>query len=242
MTRPLAALATALAVTAAAPAAAASEVPQPPAPRGVVVLVPGSGFNGTDQRSADRMSLPPATWRRWGLRTVVAGYGRGRRGLADVRDEVGRARAAHPGLPLTLYGESSGGTWALLLAAEGLADRLVAFAAPTDQETLARADSGGARHLGRVVWPRHFGDSDEDNALEPFDVWSAAAPALPVLLGYSRGDHIVPVQQGRLLQGVAPAADLLVLARGHRRFVHAPVTRAGYARLRRAARALASGP
>ena len=233
------ALAIVLAMLAAAPAAAA-RVPQPSDPVGTVVLVPGSGFNGAGTDNAERMSLRIDVWRRWGLRTFVAEYRRGRRGLVDVRREVRRARAASPGLPRTVYGESSGGTWSLLLAAEGLVDRAVVLAGITDQETLAQSEAGPARHLGGEVWPRYFGDPQSDNALEPFDVWSVQVPAVPLLLAYSTGDRVVPPQQGELLASTDPAIDFRVLDRGRHYFVHARVDPAGFVTLRRAARRLAT--
>jgi hypothetical protein len=228
------------AVLALLPGAAAAKVPQPRDPNGVVVLVPGSGFNGADAGNAERMSLRVPVWRRWGLRTVVAEYRRGRAGLADVRRTLRRARASAPDLPLIVYGESSGGTFSLLLAAEGLVDRAVVLAAPTDQETLAASRYRLARHLGADVWPRYFGDAAADNAFEPFDVWSAGPPIVPLLLGYSRGDRIVPVQQGELLAGTDPAIGLRVLGGGRHRFVHADVDPADFVTLRRAIRRFAT--
>jgi hypothetical protein len=229
------------AVFAIAPVGAAgAAVTQPRDPIGVVVLVPGSGFNGADSGNAERMSLRVPTWRRWGLRTVIAEYRRGRAGLLDVRRALRRARASTPELPLTVYGESSGGTWSLLAAADGLVDRAVVFAAPTDQETLAASKQRLARHLGGDVWPRYFGDADEDNMFEPFDVWSEGPPLLPLLLAYSRGDGIVPPQQGELLAGTDPAIGLQVLDSGKHQFVHAQVDPVDFVTLRRAVRRLAT--
>lgn len=234
--RPLA-VALVLAGVAAAPARAA--VPQPGLPSATVVLVPGSGFNGAGTAYADRMSIRVGTWRRWGFRTRVASYRAGKAGLTDLVRTVRRARRGAPGVPLCVYGESSGGTWALLVAARTSAvDCLIVLAAPTDQETLARSPFRPARHLGATMWPRRFGEADEDNGWEPYDVWGATTVAVPVLLGYSEGDRIVPQQQGRIFAPVAPGAELRVLRAGPHRFVHARVDAADFVSLRRAARAL----
>ena len=219
----------------------AAAVLQPARPRAVVVMIPGSGFNGAGTANVSRMSLALGDWRRWGFRTKVAAYRRGRAGLRDVTRLVEEVHRATPGLPLCLYGESSGGTWALLVAAAHpeLVDCAVVLAAPTDQETLARAPDHPARHLARVVWPRYFGAATADDVFEPFDVWSAAAPTtLPVLAVYSRGDEIVPPQQGELLAGLSPLVDLRVLRRGRHSFVHANVAPSDFVAARRAARAL----
>jgi len=221
----------------AAPGAAA--VPQPIAPVAVVVLVPGSGFNGAGTANADRMSIRIGSWRRWGFRTRVAAYRAGKAGLTDVMRTVRRAHRGAPDLPLCVYGESSGGTWALLTASRTPnVDCVVALAAVTDQETLTRSPFRRARHLGATMWPRRFGAADEDNGWEPYDVWGAMVVPAPVLLGYSEGDRIVPPQQGRIFAPVAPEAELRVLRAGPHRFVHARVGAADFVALRRAARAL----
>lgn len=232
----LAALAAA-ALTAAPPAAA---IPQPAAPRATVVMIPGSGFNGAQRANARRMSFTEGVWRSWGFRTRIAAYRRGKAGLIDVTRAVDRAKRAAPRLPLCVYGESSGGAWALLSAAQRptTVACAVVLAGITDQETLARSPSRPARHLALGVWPRYFGRSPGDDRFEPYDVWAADPPDVPVLLAYSRNDRIVPPQQGELLATRSPAAELRVLRPGRHRFVHARVDPADFVRARRAARAL----
>lgn len=236
------ALLLAVLVVALASAPAAAEVPQPAAPSAVVVLVPGSGFNGAGVANAERMTFRAGSWRRWGFRTRIAPYRAGKAGLTDVTRAVRDARRASPGLPVCVYGESSGATWALLVAARTTdVACVVALAAPTDQETLAASPYRRARHLGGTMWPRRFGSADEDDAWEPYDVWSETVVRVPVLLGYSRGDRTVPPQQGRIFAPVAPESELRVLRRGARGFVHARVHRDDLVALRRAARALVEG-
>lgn len=233
----------ALAAAALAAPAGAQTIAQPASPRATVVMVPGSGFNGARVRNALRMSFKEDVWRSWGFRTKVAPYRRGKAGLVDVTRVVRRAVRETPGLPLCVYGESSGGTWALLVATRVAdVDCVIALAAPTDQETLARAADYGAQHLARTVWPRYFGSSPGDDVYEPFDVWSASAPPpIPVLAVYSDGDTIVPAQQGELFAPISGFVELRVLPRGRHSFVHAKVDTGAFVRARRAALQLVAG-
>lgn len=193
---------------------------------GIVLLVPGSGFVGAPRRIAAAMRLPPAIWHEWGLRTRVAAYRGGATGLADVGAALGAVHRAFPRSPVCLYGESSGGTWALVVAARDPRVRcVVVAAAPTDQESWARSTSRAARSLARRKWPQYFGaDPHQDNAFEPYDVWGAERPRIPVLGYYAAGDPIVPVQQGRIFARADPGARIRVLPRGAHRFIHSGVT------------------
>lgn len=196
----------------------------PPQPRGIVILVPGSGFSGALAVTARAMRLPPAVWHEWGLRTRVAAYRGGARGLADVGAVLGAVHRSSPRAPVCLYGESSGGTWALVAAAHDPRLRcVVVAAAPTDQETWAQAKSGAARRLARRTWPRYFGSSRLDNALEPYDVWGALRPKVPVLAFYAEGDPVVPAQQGEIFARADPDAEIRLLRRGRQPFVHSRV-------------------
>jgi len=181
------------------------------------------------------LSLDTAVWRSWGYRTRPAPYRSGKNGLTDVATAVRAAKRRWPSQPLCLYGESSGGTWALVVAARS-ADVacVVVSAAPTDQETWARSERHGAQRLARVVWPGFFGDARRDDVYEPFDVWKAARPRIPVFLLYARGDQAVPAQQGLLFSTLGPDTTLRVLDRGRHGFVHGDVNTAQLARARRA--------
>lgn len=211
-----------------------------PAPAATVVLVPGSGFRGTDRYDGARLSIRPAIWRTWGLHTRVAAYGPGRVGPADVLAAVDAARRAAPGRRLCLYGESSGGTWALLAAARarGVSCVIVA-AAPTDEESWRRATSHAARVLSRRVWPAFFGGRRHDNPFEPLDVWRAARPRVAVLYLAAAGDPAVPVQQGRILGRLGARIRVRVLHRGRHPFVHSRVSARDFSGALRAVRRLA---
>lgn len=196
---------------------------------GTVVLVPGSGFSGVGPREEIRLAIGREHWRDWGLRTVAARYRAGRRGARDVREAVARAQRHGP---VCVYGESSGGTWALLAAAALDVACVAVSVAPTDQETWAESEEHGARVLATKRWPRYFGGPDEDDAFEPLDVWAFAAPAVPVFLLYAAGDQVVPPQQGEVFAPVAGDVRMHVLREGRRFFVHSRVRRADLLRAR----------
>lgn len=219
-----------------APAAGKPE-PQPRDPLATVLLVPGSGFHGVGPRKPIRLSIGADHWRRWGYRTRVVRYAAGRRGLADVAAAIRTAKRARPRLPLCVYGESSGGTWALVAAAgDPDVDCLVVSASPTDQETWARSDRGGALRLATEVWPGYFGTAGEDADYEPYDVWLAFRPAIPVFLVYAQGDQAIPAQQGKIFATVPGDIRLRVLHEGRRMFVHNEVDRDELLRVRGEAR------
>lgn len=202
---------------------------------GTVVLVPGSGFSGIGPREQPRLAISERHWRDWGFNTRYVRYRAGKRGEDDVQQAVANARRKGP---VCLYGESSGGTWALLAAATQGAACVVVAAAPTDQESWARSDAHGAQILATERWPRYFGAPDEDNDFEPYDVWMAFRPAIPTLLLYAVRDLAVPVQQGRIFATVPGDIRLRVLRRGPRVFVHSKVRRADLVEAHRAARAM----
>lgn len=199
-----------------------------------VLLIPGSGFSGIGPHETPRLAVGVQHWRDWGFRTRVVRYRAGRRGLADVRRAV--ARTTNPSRTC-LYGESSGGTWALIAAADAGVACVIASASPTDQETWAQSDAHGAQVLSTERWPRYFGRSpDEDDDYEPYDVWSAFEPEVPALLVYAANDLTVPPQQGRWFATVPGDVTLRVLPRGHAAFVHSKVGRSALIAARTAMR------
>ena len=67
-----------------------------------------------------------------------------------------------------LYGESSGGTWALDAAANVAGvDCVMTGAAPTDEDTWRRARRGPAFTFSHRIWPAFFGTGKADDAFEP---------------------------------------------------------------------------
>lgn len=204
---------------------------------GTVVLVPGSGFHGIGPQKEIRLSIAAQQWRDWGFRTRLVRYREGRAGLRDVRAAISAAGRARPDEPVCVYGESSGGTFALLAAAADNGARcLVIAASPTDQETWALSDRRGAQRLSREVWPGYFGGPSQDDSFEPYDVWSAFRPTVPVMLLYAQGDQAVPAQQGKIFATAPGDVRLRVLHQGARMFVHNRVARDDLLRARGEAR------
>lgn len=202
---------------------------------GTVVLVPGSGFSGIGPREEPRLAISQRQWRDWGFATRYVRYRAGKSGERDVQAAVARAKQRGR---VCVYGESSGGTWALLAAATQGVACVIVSAAPTDQESWSQSKAHGARILSTERWPRYFGAPDEDNDFEPYDVWMAFRPAIPALLLYGVGDLSVPPQQGRIFATVPGNIRLRVLRRGSRVFVHSKVRRSDLVAAHRAARTL----
>jgi pimeloyl-ACP methyl ester carboxylesterase len=203
-----------------------------PAPSAIVLLVPGSGFRGADSYDVADLSITSAMWRRWGFLTRAAPYGPGKAGPDDVAAAIRHAHAAHPGLPLCLYGESSGGTWALVAAARepGVAC-VVISASPTDEETWRHSKRPVAHTFSHRVWPAYFGSATADDGYEPLDVWKQSKPAVRAFLIVARNDPVVPPQQGQIFARAVPGSTLRILSKGNRQFVHSRVSRPGFARV-----------
>lgn len=219
-----AALCAAAGVTLAACGSSASDVPAAPAPRATVLLVPGSGFRGADAYDGDRMAIGQAQWRRWGFRVRVVAYGPGKAGRDDVALAALSVRQRDPHGRVCLYGESSGGTWALVAAAnDPEIDCVIAAAAPADEDTWLRSKRRVARTFAHRIWPAYFGTGAADDAFEPFDVWKARQPAVPAFLVVAQNDLTVPPDQGRVMDGL-PGTTLRVLPAGRAPFVHSRVS------------------
>ena len=216
----------ALAALALPACGSAADVPTaaPSTPRTTVLLVPGSGFRGADAYDGDRMAIGQTTWRRWGFRVKVVAYGPGKAGRADVAAAMLGARERDPRGRICIYGESSGGTWALVTAAnDPEVDCVIASAAPADEDTWLTSRRRVAHTFAHRIWPAYFGTGSEDDAFEPFDVWQARRPAVPAFLVVARNDQTVPPDQGTVMDRL-PGTTLRVLPGGRVPFVHSRVS------------------
>jgi hypothetical protein len=127
--------------------------------------MPGSGYHGADEFDGDRMAIGQTTWRRWGFRVKVVGYGPGKTGRDDVLTAVHAERKRNPDGRVCLYGESSGGTWAMVAAAnEPGVDCVIAGAAPADEDTWRRSKLRVARTFSHLNWPSFFVTGEQDDA------------------------------------------------------------------------------
>ncbi|MFL5844309.1 MAG: alpha/beta hydrolase family protein [Solirubrobacteraceae bacterium] len=144
--------------------------------------------------------------RGWGYRTGVVEYRPGRAGLADVREAYDAAVADRPGR-VCLYGESAGGTLALLVAAQRRSvSCVIAVAAPSDLLGLQQI----APDLAATARAREaFGASAA--ALRRFSpVTHARRIRADVLLEYALFDAVLPAWQGVELSAFLPRGRLLL--------------------------------
>jgi pimeloyl-ACP methyl ester carboxylesterase len=215
----------------------------PPARRTTVLLVPGSGFRGADAFDGNRMAVGQASWRRWGFRVRVVGYGPGKDGPIDVAAALADELRRRPKQRVCLYGESSGGTWALLAAANNPdVDCVAVSGAPADEDTWRRSRRHAAHTFAHRIWPAYFGTGAADDAFEPLDVWRARKPAVPAFVVVARNDPTVPPQQGRVLDRRAGGdIELRVLPGGRWPFVHSTVNKSALTRVRAELKAFVEG-
>ena len=138
---------------------------------------------------------------RAGYRVVAIDYEEGpEAGLESVRQAVADERRRLRRGPLCLYGESSGGHLALLLANRlRTIDCVVTFGAPTSfvayaEEAAAHPDNPGYQHAVDAFIKPMFGD--DPAAWAPWEPASIRTPVrVPVLMMITVDDPIVPVDQ-----------------------------------------------
>jgi dienelactone hydrolase len=221
-----------LAVTSppAATAAPATYVSGRQASKNVVILLHGGGWLQTSSPFlATTIANASKRFGRWGNRMVSVEYAGGSAGLADVGAVYDAERKRSPDGRICVYGESAGGHWGLLLAAErpGL-DCVIAAAAPADLRTLRTEVTAYVR--------RAFGF-----AVPVFDpAPRAASMQAQLLLEYAANDPLVPASQGTTVAANAPHASTRVLRAGSTAWVHSAVNGADLRAARRAERRLAS--
>jgi acetyl esterase/lipase len=215
----------------------------PPQRRTTVLLVPGSGFRGADAFDGERMAIGQSAWRSWGFRVRVVGYGPGKDGPVDVAAALADELHRHPKQRVCLYGESSGGTWALVAAAHNPdVDCVAVSGAPADEETWRRSKRHAARTFSHRIWPAYFGSASADNGYEPLDVWQVLHPAVPAFVVVARNDPTVPPQQGRVFDSRAGGnIALRTLPGGDWPFVHSTVDKLSLSRVRGELKAFVAG-
>jgi acetyl esterase/lipase len=187
-------------------------------PKGVVMVIHGGGWRGTDRVQLDRATRLAVPSQNLGFATMAVDYRAGATGLADLERFYGVARRrAGPGTPVCALGESAGGHLALLLAQrEPSLDCVIANVAPTDLTALAHSSASEADTAATVA-AEAFGK----DRLERF------SPALhpdstdaEVFLLYSENDTLVAPEQGVAMRRALPQAKLVVLGPGDAPFGH----------------------
>jgi acetyl esterase/lipase len=214
-----------LAVLVLAPASLAaapvgSIVDGPADPTGTVILVHASAWQGRyddpyyhdAKREIYEFIGHQLAARGW--RVVSIEYAAGEAGLGDVEAAVRSELADRPGIPLCLYGESSGGHLSLLAAADiPQVSCVIAVGAPTDLTTWQpQATSSGLlpNVLGTIasVTASVFGTlTDTLRAWSP--AYRARDTAADVLLAHESDDWIVPYAQEISFSERQPTARVL---------------------------------
>lgn len=191
-------------------------------PRGAVLVVHGGAWNGHGAGAVDKVRPVAARMVRRGFTAYLVDYQPGAAGFDDVAQAYREARSQTPrGLPVCVWGESSGGHYALMLDVRFNPDCVMAVAAPTDLRRLNEHPTDlhdYVQQLARDV----FGSSALD--LNP---WSpsrnAAALGAPTALLYSRDDLTVDEAQGHRLAQRLKRARLVVGHEGQLPFVHGSI-------------------
>jgi acetyl esterase/lipase len=161
-----------------------------------------------------------------GWRTVAATYRNGPGGVEDVaaaRDWIASRWGAGPDC---VYGESSGGHWALTVAQQLDGDddppMTVAAAAPTDLAAWpAMVTDPPTRDYVQALVESVFGsDRRRLDAMSPArQSWDPTVGSR-LLLVYAETDPVVPIAQGQLMADAAPEAELVALPAGDRPWIH----------------------
>jgi hypothetical protein len=179
-------------------------------PLGTIVFFHGNAANITNHVYAVRW-LPRAGYRVFLF--DYRGYGESEgdpdraTAIADGAAAISYARAAYPGAPLIVYGQSLGGALAIAALAEAGTARVGAL--------VVEASFRSYREVARLVmdrawltWPFQYPVSwlffSDD--LSPTEFWDRIAD-VPTLVVHREGDGTVPFEAGRRLFESLPAYD-----------------------------------
>jgi acetyl esterase/lipase len=190
--------------------------------RGSVLLLHRGAWSGAGPENVRRLRPVARRFQGWGWSTLNASYRNGPDGFHDVVAAFEWAGERWGAPPTCVYGESSGGHWALMLASRGQATELtVVAAAPTDLVSWASMLDGEARDYVRGLLHSVFGDAEHElERLSPArQPWQQAA-AGRLLLVYGEEDPLVPPAHGERLLAAAPAASLMTLPAGDLPWIH----------------------
>jgi acetyl esterase/lipase len=207
------------------------------APVGTMLIVHGGGWTGHDgdvQRHL--LTARGDLFLARGWRVVSVDYDEGPQGIQDVMDVAGAelARGTSNG-PLCIYGESSGGHIALMVAARMRSiDCVIGVGTPTDLKLYADEEAGNANpKVGLVTSQisRLFGTTAD--ALAPFDLVTLAPQIrADILLVREADDVLVNADQAQRFIDARPTTQFLELEPGdpsnpQAAFVHGTTTDAG---------------
>jgi pimeloyl-ACP methyl ester carboxylesterase len=188
------------------------------APRALVILIRGGGWEGPLPALVRAQQGPARDLRRQGFAVLNPDYRAGERGLRDLLVRYDEGRRAYPDTPVCLYGQSAGATLALLIAAKRPETAcVISQAGPTDLRALARQRGGGeTSRLATVAFGRA-----RLGTFSPVRV--ARRIRARVLQISALNDPLVPAAQARELDRLLPDAELVELPAGDAPFVHSSV-------------------
>lgn len=220
-----AALGASVLIGALAPAPASAQELDPPvvrtpaAPLGTVLLLPGSGWASPTPAAQERVLANVGDlYHDAGYRVAAYDYAYGpAAALQSVRRAVVAEHRRLKSGPLCVYGESSGGHLALLLANRmRIIDCVITFGAPTSfvayaEEAAERTDQPGYQYsMENHIVPMFGSDPAEWAPWEPASIVTPVRT--PVLMMITADDPIVPVDQIFHLPGaktyIPPRGDI----------------------------------
>jgi BD-FAE len=221
--RRVALLATLAVLATCATAGSASALPyfqvnSPATPsKGVVLLIHGGAWVYTGVSQVQTLAPQVAQFLADGWTTVNTDYSPLAGSLPDVlavydaiRQNVG------PAVPICVYGQSAGGTLALLLAESRPVSCVIDAAGPTD---LGSLENVAGDYYADLLESAGIADAAWSPGLQ-----AAQRLTAPTLAEYANGDWLVPLTQGQELRQADPAhVSLVALDPGSEMFVHTPV-------------------
>jgi acetyl esterase/lipase len=186
-------------------------------PKGVVLLIHGGGWLYTGPSEVQSLAPQVAQFLADGWATVNTDYSPLVGSLPDVvavYDAI--RRSVGPAFPICVYGQSAGGSLALLVAEQRPVSCVIDAAGPTDLGALENSaadyfvDLLEAAGVANVAW-------------SPV-MQAAQRLTAPTLAEYASYDWLVPLSQGQELRQNDPShVELLTLAPGNQTFVHSAV-------------------
>ena len=180
---------------------------------GVVITLHGGAWRLTGERAAATVEPIARDLAGQGYEVLNGTYPPGRDGIEGVEAlyELAKQRAGDRGV--CAYGQSAGGSWALELAIKHPELRcVVAEAPPTDLEALARVSPAARRALTGV-----FGSDLAAHS----PIRGPFARSTRILIAGTTTDKIVSWSQAERFAARWRNTELVPIAPGHARFVHA---------------------
>lgn len=217
-----------LTLAAASPASAApyERVDGDSSAKRVVIVIHGGSWTNVGKEWTDEAAQRNRRFARWGYRVVSPDYRAGTAGLEDVLAVYDAERARAPRGQICIYGESAGGHWALMVAAQRpTVDCVISAAGPADLLLARIANPLG--YLAGVV-RNVFGRA----AIGYSPAQLGGQMQARLLLEFAETDSVVPSYHGLLLSRTAREVQQVVMRSGDKVWMHGVVDRSELRALR----------